>query len=57
MPWIFSPQDLDVMARVRSAIDPTGSFNPSKVLPTSEGHAGAGHHATAPRAIGEDMWI
>jgi hypothetical protein len=57
MPWIFSSEDLDVMARLRSALDPSGSFNPSKVLPTSEAHAGAGQPAAAPRAIREDMWI
>jgi glycolate oxidase len=34
MPLIFSPHDLDVMARVRGAIDPSGKFNPDKVLPT-----------------------
>jgi glycolate oxidase len=34
MPLIFSPADLDVMARVRDAIDPSGNFNPAKVLPS-----------------------
>jgi glycolate oxidase len=36
MPLIFSAADLDVMARVRDAIDPSGNFNPAKVLPSSD---------------------
>ncbi|MBA2448171.1 MAG: FAD-binding protein [Chloroflexi bacterium] len=39
MPWIFAPADLDRMARVRAAFDPSGRFNPGKVLPT-EAEAG-----------------
>src|SRR5438132_12485260 len=34
MPLIFSAADLDVMARVRAAFDPSGLLNPNKVLPT-----------------------
>ena len=30
---MFSPTDLDVMARVRAAFDPSGRCNPGKVLP------------------------
>src|SRR5260370_28890094 len=36
MPLIFSAADLDVMARVRAAVDPSGNFNPGKVLPSGE---------------------
>jgi glycolate oxidase len=56
MPLIFSADDLNVMARVRSAVDPSGKFNPDKVLPTSgNGHApqGAGGHRRMP----EGMWV
>ncbi len=34
MPKIFSEADLEVMARVRAAFDPTGLCNPGKVFPT-----------------------
>ncbi|HVG37636.1 MAG TPA: FAD-linked oxidase C-terminal domain-containing protein [Pyrinomonadaceae bacterium] len=34
LPLIFSPDDLDVMLRVRRAFDPLGLCNPGKVLPT-----------------------
>jgi FAD linked oxidases, C-terminal domain len=34
MPLIFTAADLRVMARVREAIDPSGNFNPAKVLPS-----------------------
>ena len=34
MPRMFSDDDLDVMQRVRDAIDPKRLCNPGKVLPT-----------------------
>ena len=33
MPLIFTPEDLEVMALVRTAFNSTGLFNPGKVLP------------------------
>lgn len=33
MPLMFSPVDLDAQARIKEAFDPTGLFNPGKVLP------------------------
>lgn len=33
VPMMFGPQDLEVMARVRSTFDPSGRCNPGKVLP------------------------
>ena len=57
MPLIFSPADLDVMGRVRSAIDAGGNFNPAKVLPTAD----PGHVVTtrshAQQRIPEGMWV
>ena len=55
MPLIFSEVDLSVMARVRGAIDPSGLFNPGKVLPSSVTHVtvGGGAHARIP----EGMWV
>jgi glycolate oxidase len=35
MPLVFGEDDLDVMARVRAAIDPEGRMNPDKMLPSS----------------------
>jgi glycolate oxidase len=39
MPLIFSAADLEVMGRVRAAIDPRGLMNPAKVLPHASSHA------------------
>jgi glycolate oxidase len=59
MSLVFSPADLEVMARVRSAIDPSGQLNPSKVLPaasTAHGaHAKNGPGMRPPAAHG--LWV
>ena len=34
MPLMFSEQDLEAMARLRSAFDPDGLANPGKIFPT-----------------------
>lgn len=34
MPWMFSPDDLAVMCRIREAWDPQRRMNPGKLLPT-----------------------
>ncbi len=36
MPLIFSGDDLEMMQRIKSVLNPTGSFNPGKVLPTGK---------------------
>jgi glycolate oxidase len=36
MPWIFSPDDLDAMHRVKDAFDAAGLMNPGKVFPDPE---------------------
>ena len=36
MPWIFSPDDLDAMHRVKDTFDPHGMLNPGKVFPDPE---------------------
>ena len=33
MPWVFSPDDLDAMHRVKDVLDPEGILNPGKVFP------------------------
>jgi glycolate oxidase len=37
MPWIFTPDDLDAMKRVKSAFDPEGILNPGKIFPDHTG--------------------
>jgi glycolate oxidase len=37
MPLMFTPDDLDLMRRVRAAFNPTGLLNPGKVLPLGKG--------------------
>src|SRR5438105_10511029 len=59
MPLIFTADDLEIMARVRSAIDRSGMLNPSKVLPMPQG----GHSPRAvtariaPSRIPEGLWV
>ena len=33
MPWIYSPDDLQVMHRVKDVLDPHGLLNPGKIFP------------------------
>jgi glycolate oxidase len=33
MPWVFSPDDLDAMHRVKDVFDPAGILNPGKIFP------------------------
>jgi glycolate dehydrogenase FAD-linked subunit len=37
MPYIFSPTDLDTMARLKAVFNPDDLCNPGKMLPTSKG--------------------
>jgi glycolate oxidase len=37
MAWIFSEDDLEVMARLKRAFGAEDSFNPGKMFPTSKG--------------------
>ena len=55
MPLIFSAADLDVMARVRAAIDPSGNFNPAKVLPALAPLHGAAQRPGMPALVPEGM--
>ena len=50
MPLIFSPDDLDLQARVRDAFDPEGRANPDKVLP-------AGSRCGDVQRVPEGAWI
>jgi glycolate oxidase len=57
MPLIFSPEDLDVMARVRAAVEPSGHFNPGKILPSAASLHGAPHHKVMQPLVAEGMWV
>ncbi|MBZ5646119.1 MAG: FAD-binding protein [Acidobacteriia bacterium] len=37
MPLMFTQDDLEIMGRLRLAINPTGTLNPAKILPTTLG--------------------
>ena len=50
MEWIFSPQDLEAMQRVRLAFGGDERFNPCKVMPTGRG-CGQAHSADALRHL------
>ncbi|MGH7922232.1 MAG: FAD-binding oxidoreductase [Candidatus Dormibacteraceae bacterium] len=41
MPWIFSPDDLDQMRRVKRTFDPRGLTNPGKIFPPEDGEEAA----------------
>ena len=56
MPLIFSAEDLEVMRRVRMAIDPSGNFNPDKVLPTPDRHTPTRARGV-PSRIPESLWV
>jgi glycolate oxidase len=36
MPWIYGPDDLDAMLRVKRVFDPAGLLNPGKIFPDPE---------------------
>ncbi len=36
MPWIYSPDDLEAMLRVKRVFDPAGLLNPGKIFPDPE---------------------
>jgi glycolate oxidase len=57
MPLIFSADDLEVMRRVRSAIDPSGRLNPAKVLPSSGESAHVPPGRGVPSRIPDELWV
>ena len=40
MPWIYGPDDLDAMLRLKKVFDPTGMLNPGKIFPDPESEPG-----------------
>ena len=58
MPWLFSEDDLRVMARARDAFDPSNRFNPGKVFPSPDSCPDTHGRSRAPVAAGHpDLWI
>jgi len=58
MPWIFSEDDLAVMARARDAFDPAHAFNPGKVFPTASACQDTAARPRAAVAAGHpELWI
>jgi hypothetical protein len=57
MPLVFSAEDLDVMARVRNAIEPSGQLNPGKILPSSASGHGLAQRGAMPTLVPEGMWV
>ena len=53
MPFIFSAADLEVMARLKSAFNPTSLCNPGKIFPTRKTCGEAGAVAYRPHPIEE----
>ena len=56
MSWVFSDADLEAMGRVRLAFDPSGRFNPCKILPTGHGCA-QGHFAPIKQHLGAGSYV
>ena len=56
MDWMFSEADLEAMSSVRLAFDPTGRFNPCKILPTGHGCA-QGHFEPIKRKLGPGIYV
>jgi glycolate oxidase len=58
MPLIFTPDDLERMALVRAAFNPTGLFNPGKVLPEPGGAPARVPVAIGvAAAVGPETWV
>ena len=53
MPFIFSAADLELMAKLKGAFNPTGLCNPGKVFPTNKSCVEVGPVAYRPHAIEE----
>jgi len=56
MSWVFSEEDLEAMGRVRLAFDPSGRFNPCKILPTGHGCA-QGHFEPIRQHLGAGSYV
>jgi glycolate oxidase len=50
MPWIYGPDDLDAMLRVKRVFDPEGLLNPGKIFPDPDVMQGAAEPKLVARA-------
>ena len=58
MSWIFSNDDLEVMARIKRAFGAEGSFNPGKMFPSSKGCGEVSSRMRAAIArVGPDAYV
>ena len=57
MPWLYSPVDLENMARLRPVFGNDGDFNPCKLLPAGAGCGEMLNHSAAVRAAGPDAYV
>jgi len=55
MDWMFSPDDLETMKRVRHAFDPGGLANPGKIFPTPKTCAESARRLVALQAEGRPL--
>ena len=54
MPWIYEPQDLQAMHRVKDVLDPTGLLNPGKIFPDPA--SGEAHLVARTGVASEARW-
>ena len=58
MSWIFSEDDLEVMARLKTAFGASERLNPGKVFPTSKGCGEVSSRMKAAIAkVGPDAYV
>ncbi len=57
MTWIFSEDDVEAMLQLRAALDPTGTMNPCKQLPTGASCGDIKHAKGAAKAMAAGAWI
>ena len=56
MSWIFSPDDLAAMQRLKQAFGAGERFNPCKAFPTHKG-CGEVHRGPATKNLGPDAYV
>ncbi len=56
MPWIFGPDDLDAMRRVKDVFDPRGLSNPGKIFPPSPKENDGAHPGVRTGFCAEARW-
>jgi glycolate oxidase len=56
MPWIFGPDDLDAMHRVKDVFDPRGLSNPGKIFPPDQAQADGDHLGARAGFCAEARW-